>query len=117
MAHITSYIDIEYTDIDTNVVDSCTAWVDVTTCDALAFYIEGVTGNHTTHKIGLEMSPDGDFNGGYHMQDGSMELITGQGHKHLHDIESMKWVRLCVHTAEGSASTCNLYIQAFRHES
>jgi len=115
MAHIERYINEPYPGIDTNTT-AVTAWVDVTTCESLAFYVEGKTGTNANHKIGIQMSPDGIFSGGFHMEDGSMSLITGEGHKHIANIDSMAYVRLAVQTVEGAASTCDLYLQVFRHK-
>lgn len=102
--------------VDTDTEDTATDWIDVSSCEFLAFYVDGDTGDHVFHKVGIQMSPDGIVNGGYHMQGGSMTLITGKGHGHLHDIESMSFIRLCVQTAEGSTSTSNFYLQAFRKD-
>lgn len=115
MAHIESYVNNKYTAIDTDAL-TFTEWVDVTTCDHISIYVEGKTGDHANHKIGIQMSPDGIFNGGFHMEDGGMVLITGAGHSHVHDVSSMEFVRLSVQTIEGATSTCDLYLQAFRHK-
>jgi len=126
MPHIDKYVDskipegmsdansLTFNGVDTNLLGACTDWIDVSTCHSLAFYVENKTGDTTVCKVGLEMSPDGNFNGGYHMVDGSMALITGEGHMHFHDIDSMSFVRLCVQTVQGGLSTSDFYMQAFR---
>lgn len=115
MAHISTYVNEKILSIDTNSTVS-TGWYDVTRCDHLIFYVEGKTGDHSTHKIGVELSPDGVFNGGFYNESGAIETLVGEGYLEIHNVEAMKYVRLTVNTVEGSVSTCDVYLQGFRHE-
>ena len=110
MEKLALYKDEVYTGIDTNI-ESETAWIDITTCKFISFYVEGKTGSHDTHKVGIQCSPNGTFNGGFH--NASSSLITGDGHTMI-DASNISHVRMAVDTVEGSTSTCDFYLQAFR---
>ncbi len=112
MADLTAYVDEKYEDLDTDSTSTSTAWVDVTTCSFVSFYVEGITGDHDVHKVGVECSPDGTFNGGFH--DVADVIILGEGHYFVVLAENMRFIRLSVQTAEGGTSTCDFYLQAFR---
>lgn len=111
MAKLELYTDKVYTGQNTNSLATVTAWIDISTCSFISFFVEGKTGTHTTHKVGIECSPDSTFNGGFHGD--STTLITGEGHKMV-DASNISYVRMAVETVEGATSTCDFYLQAFR---
>ena len=115
MSRLEKYNDAKYTAIDTDDTgeDSATAWVDISMCDYVGFYVEGKTGTHATHKVGVQCSPDGTFNGGWH--DETDGLITGEGHI-LMEAMNMSYIRIAVHTAEGATSTCDFYLEPLRRK-
>lgn len=113
MAQLEFYNNGYYAAQDTNNMTTVTAWVNVSDCEYVGFYVENKTGGKTTNKVGLQCSPDGIFNGGWH--DESNSLITGEGHMFV-DAMNMSWVRMAVHTVEGGISTSDFYLRPTRRK-
>jgi hypothetical protein len=114
MAEQGLYIDELYPSVDTNT-SATTDWIDVSTCDKVSFYVEGKTGTHVTHKVGIQCSPDGVFNAGSHDEGGFPVFLTGEGHKFI-DSNNISFIRMFVETVEGGVSTCDLYLQGLRDQ-
>jgi len=99
--------------IDTNNAGATTAWFDVSENNVISLSVWGETGHHSNHEVKIECSPDADPNH-------SLFAIKSAGIAHKavgEDMEpnisiSCRYVRAKVTTAEGSASTSKIIIQA-----
>lgn len=97
------------TGVDTNAA-SKTAGVDVSNCDQVTIYVNGVTGVHNNHVITVQFSHE-NVNSSYQ---NSLHTIAGTGCLQITDIKSVYWMRLLVTTVEGALSTCDLCVDPSR---
>jgi len=92
--------------LDTNLLNDFTDTVVVPEGATLStFFVVGKTGSHSTHEVTLQISPNGT-----NWFDTSKTLV-GLGPKSPFDCICIN-VRVKVTIAEGSASTCDIYIVA-----
>lgn len=103
-------IDDITTGVDANNTDSVTVGIDTDNFKRFALHIVGKTGAHVNHIIELQSSANNSHWFAARNEDGTTIRVTGEGHK-LHFTSSSRYLRAKVKTAEGEASTVDIYIQ------
>ena len=87
--------------VDTNSLGARTSEIDVSTSSRVCMFVKSNSGNHNTHRVQIQLSPDGtnwfDTN----------EYVTGTGIRSL-SVCAME-VRGRVATVEGSASSSEIF--------
>jgi len=100
--------------MDVNDINSATDWFKVEPYVEFMIFVERKTGTETTFETCVEISPDGEFNGGCFVEDGAHVKLQGSGYMHIKNTRAIEYLSVHCKTIEGTPATVDVYIQGFR---